>query len=55
MGLYYCGQTAHRIVQSHRRKNDFAEYKITVAMLVCTYIITDRSEAPADSNEYQEV
>ena len=34
------------------RMNDFADYKITVVTPVRTYTMTDRAEAPADSNKY---
>lgn len=47
--------TAHRMAQSHGRMNDFADYKITVVTPVRTYTMTDRTEAPIDSNEYLEV
>lgn len=43
---------AHRIAQKYGRINDFADYKITVAEPVRTYTMTDRTEAPVDSNEY---
>ncbi|HIU10093.1 MAG TPA: antibiotic biosynthesis monooxygenase [Candidatus Avidehalobacter gallistercoris] len=46
---------AHRMAQKHGRMNDFADYKITVATPVRTYTMTDRTEAPADSDEYLEV
>ena len=45
----------HRMAQIHGRIYDFADYKITVASPIRTYTITDRREAPADSNEYLEV
>lgn len=47
--------TAHRMAQKHGRMNDFADYKITVVTPVRTYTMTDRTEAPADSDEYLEV
>ena len=47
--------TAHRMAQSHGRTNDFADYKITVVTPVRTYTMTDRNQAPMDSNEYLEV
>lgn len=47
--------TAHRMAQSHGRMNDFADYKITVVTPVRTYTMSDRGEAPTDSNEYLEV
>lgn len=46
---------AHRMAQSHGRMNDFADYKITVVTSVRAYTMTDRTEAPIDSNEYLEV
>ena len=46
---------AHRLAQSCGRRNAFADYKITVAAPVRTYTMTDRAEAPADSNAYWEV
>ena len=46
---------AHRMAQKHGRMNDFADYKITVTTPVRTYTMTDRTGAPADSNEYFEV
>lgn len=45
----------HRIAQKNGRMNDFADYKITVVTPVRTYTMTDRTEAPADSNKYWEV
>lgn len=35
--------------------NDFADYKITVVTPVRSYTMMNRTEAPADSNEYLEV
>ena len=35
--------------------NDFADYKITVVTPIRIYTMTDRTQAPADSNEYWEV
>ena len=46
---------AHRMAQRHGRMNDFADYKITIVTPVRTYTMTDRTEAPADSNEFWEV
>lgn len=46
---------AHRMAQKHGRMNDFADYKITVVTPVRTYTMTDRNQAPMDSNEYLEV
>ncbi len=37
------------------RMNDFADYKITVVTPVRSYTMMNRTEAPADSNEYLEV
>ena len=45
----------HRMAQKHGRMNDFADYKITVVTPIRTYTMTDRTEAPADSDEYLEV
>ena len=47
--------TEHHMAQKHGRMNDFADYKITVVTPVRTYTMTDRTEAPADSNKYWEV
>ena len=47
--------TVHRMAQSHGRMNDFADYKITVATPTRTYTMSDRSDAPTDSNKYLEV
>lgn len=46
---------AHRMAQKHGRMNDFADYKITVVTPVRSYTMTDRTEAPADSDAYLEV
>lgn len=46
---------AHRMAQKHGRMNDFADYKITVVTPVRSYTMMNRTEAPADSNEYLEV
>ena len=46
---------AHRMAQKYGRMNGFADYKITVVTPARTYTMTDRTEAPADSNEYWEV
>lgn len=45
---------AHRMAQKHGRINDFADYKITVVTPVRTYTMTDREEAPEDSNRFWE-
>ena len=42
---------AHRMAQKHGRMNDFADYKITVVTPVRNYTMTDRTQAPADSNK----
>lgn len=47
--------TAHRIAQNHGRMSDFADYKITAVTPVRAYTMTNREEAPADSNKYLEV
>lgn len=44
--------TAHRMCQKYGRMNDFVDYKITVVTPIRSYTMTDRTEAPADSNEY---
>ena len=46
---------AHRMAQKHGRVNNFADYKITVVTPARTYTMTDRTQAPTDSNEYWEV
>ena len=46
---------AHCMAQKHGRMNDFADYKITVVTPVRTYTMTDRTQAPADSNKCLEV
>ena len=46
---------AHRMAQKHGRANDFSDYKITVVTPVRTYTMTDRTEAPMDSNESLEI
>lgn len=51
----WCNLAAHRMAQKHGRMNDFADYKITVVTPIRTYTMTDRTQAPADSNEYWEV
>ena len=43
---------AHRLCQKHGRENDFVDYKITVVTPIRCYTMTERSDAPADSNEY---
>lgn len=45
----------HRICQESGRKNDFADYKITVVTPLRSYTMTDRTESPTDSNKYLEV
>lgn len=47
--------TAHRMCQKHGRMNDFADYKITVVTPIRTYTMTERQNAPADSNHFFEV
>ncbi|MDO5401459.1 MAG: antibiotic biosynthesis monooxygenase family protein [Eubacteriales bacterium] len=46
--------TAHRVCQTHGRLHDFADYKITVVTPVRTYTMTERQNAPTDSNRYFE-
>ena len=43
---------AHRLCQKHGRANDFVDYTITVVTPIRYYTMTERSDAPADSNEY---
>lgn len=45
-------QAQHRMCQEHGRIEDFADYKITVVTPLRSYTMTDRKNAPADSNEY---
>lgn len=47
--------TAHRMCQKHGRLNDFADYTITVTTPKRTYSMTQRQEAPEDSNRFLEV
>ena len=46
---------AHRACQRHGRMHDFADDQITVVTPIRTYSMTDRTEAPADSNACLEV
>ena len=46
---------AHRICQKHGRLHDFEDYKITVVTPLRTYTMTERQNAPADSNHFFEV
>lgn len=48
-------QVAHRMCQKHGRMYEFADYKITVATPIRTYTMTDRHDAPTDSNHFFEV
>lgn len=43
---------AHRMSQKHGRENDFSDYKITVVTPIRSYTMTQRQDAPADSNEF---
>ena len=43
---------AHRLFQKHGRENDFVDYTITVVTPIRCYTMTERSDAPADPNEY---
>ena len=45
-------QAQHRMCQKQGRDNDFADYKITVVTPIRNYTMTDRTQAPADSNKY---
>lgn len=47
--------TAHRMCQKYGRMNYFADYKITVVTPVRSYTMTERQDAPADSNQFLEV
>ena len=47
-------QMAHRLCQKHGRTFDFADYKITVVTPLRCYTMTERKDAPADSNQYWE-
>lgn len=42
----------HRRSQQHGRKEDFADYTITVVTPVRRYTMNERKEAPSDSNRY---
>lgn len=46
---------AHRMCQKHGRLHDFEDYKITVVTPLRTYTMTERQNAPADSNHFLEV
>ena len=46
---------AHRMCQKHGRMHDFMDYKITVVTPLRSYSMTDRQDAPADSNQYFEI
>ena len=46
---------AHRMAQASGRMNDFADYKITVVTPLRSYTMTERSDAPKDSNKYFEI
>ena len=43
---------AHRMCQKHGRREDFADYTITVVTPRRTYSMTQRQGAPADSNTF---
>ena len=43
--------TAHRLCQKYGRENDFIDYKITVVTPLRCYTMTERTNAPFDSNE----
>lgn len=45
----------HRMCQKHGRMEDFTDYTITVVTPVRTYTMTDRQDAPEDSNRFLEV
>lgn len=42
----------HRTSQKAGRREDFADYKITVVTPLRTYTMQDRREAPKDSNSF---
>ena len=44
----------HRMSQKEGREKLFESYRITVCSAIRSYTDTDRTEAPADSNEYWE-
>ena len=46
---------AHRMCQKHGRLHDFEDYKLTVVTPLRTYTMTERQNAPADSNHFFEV
>ena len=46
---------AHRMCHKHGRLHDFEDYKITVVTPLRTYTMTERQNAPADSNHFFEV
>ena len=46
---------AHRMAQASGRMNDFADSKITVVTPLRSYTMTERSDAPEDSNKYFEI
>ena len=43
---------AHRMSQKHGRENDFLDDKITVVTPLRSYTMTDRADAPDDSNAF---
>jgi heme-degrading monooxygenase HmoA len=45
---------AHRMCQKQGRMNDFASYTITVVSPIRSYTMTERENAPADSDHYFE-
>ena len=45
----------HRMSQKEGREKLFESYKITVCSEIRSYTETERTQAPADSNEYLEV
>lgn len=42
----------HRMAQTKGRKEFFSDYTLRVVSAVRTYSMTDRAEAPEDSNQY---
>ena len=43
---------AHRMCQQHGRTHDFADYQNTVVTPIRTYTLSERVEAPEDSNQF---
>lgn len=43
---------AHRVCQNHGREMNFVDYRITVVTPLRTYSMTQRQNAPTDSNNF---